>query len=270
MKHSDSAFTIGKTHNICQDYAINLSNEEGQAIIVCDGCSSSHLTDVGARLIALNCLDIILCRLKPLETALVGRLGSSNSYGYISKDMLDSTLLVAYTTLEDTIEVLIRGDGGLLLKYKDKEYSELFLFEYPSGYPYYLSYDIYPERKETFKLEDRGMIIKKYNMLNTECIELENEIQAESISLSYSISTNGLSYITLFSDGINSFKKEIITDTTRNTINVDPCEIVSEFISYKNYAGRFVQRRLNKFKKECNIKHINNMDDFSVATINLE
>ena len=49
MVYSDSYFKIGKTHLICQDYALH---SEGH-ISLSDGCSSSPNTDIGSRLLCL-------------------------------------------------------------------------------------------------------------------------------------------------------------------------------------------------------------------------
>ncbi len=50
---SDSFFTIGKSHDICEDYACNgVFNDEIAYVIVCDGCSSSTHTDFGSRILS--------------------------------------------------------------------------------------------------------------------------------------------------------------------------------------------------------------------------
>ena len=58
MSHADAAFTIGKTHAVCQDYALaqNASDTSPlRATWLSDGCSSSPHTDIGARFWFTGC-----------------------------------------------------------------------------------------------------------------------------------------------------------------------------------------------------------------------
>ncbi|MCA9708502.1 MAG: hypothetical protein KDK70_21815, partial [Myxococcales bacterium] len=49
----DAWFAIGDTHVVCEDFACAGHTEAGAGFaVVCDGCSSSPQTDVGARLLA--------------------------------------------------------------------------------------------------------------------------------------------------------------------------------------------------------------------------
>ena len=53
--NTDSIFLQGSDHQVCEDYATDFgSSEKNKRIIVCDGCSGSSMTDVGARLLALE------------------------------------------------------------------------------------------------------------------------------------------------------------------------------------------------------------------------
>ena len=53
MISADSYYTNGGLNKGCQDYALHDSGFfPAPYIIVCDGCSSSRFTDVGARLLA--------------------------------------------------------------------------------------------------------------------------------------------------------------------------------------------------------------------------
>ena len=45
----DAHFVMGRGHSVCQDYALATA----RSAVVCDGCSSSRASDVGARVIAL-------------------------------------------------------------------------------------------------------------------------------------------------------------------------------------------------------------------------
>ena len=51
VENLDWYFTIAKQHVVCEDYALT-GWEPVPYTIVCDGCSSSEHTDVGARVLA--------------------------------------------------------------------------------------------------------------------------------------------------------------------------------------------------------------------------
>ena len=54
----DSAFQIGKTHDVCEDFALTGTFEDekntARYVIVSDGCSSSQNTDLGSRLLSFS------------------------------------------------------------------------------------------------------------------------------------------------------------------------------------------------------------------------
>ena len=57
----DSAFQIGKTHDICEDFALTgTKNSIVPYTIVSDGCSSSPLTDVGSRILSFAAIVRLL------------------------------------------------------------------------------------------------------------------------------------------------------------------------------------------------------------------
>ena len=52
--NADAFFSIGKTHMVCEDYARAGTQQNGLPYaLVCDGCSSSPDTDIGARLLGM-------------------------------------------------------------------------------------------------------------------------------------------------------------------------------------------------------------------------
>lgn len=62
--NSDCYFEIGHSHTICQDYALTGKiNDVLSYAIISDGCSSSPLVDVGARLLAHSAKEYLITRL---------------------------------------------------------------------------------------------------------------------------------------------------------------------------------------------------------------
>ena len=65
MLQIDSYFTNGKVNKVCQDYVIH-GETPVPYVILCDGCSSSKFTDVGARILAHSAKEALNV-LKPFE-----------------------------------------------------------------------------------------------------------------------------------------------------------------------------------------------------------
>ena len=42
----DTAFVIGDSHIVCEDYTTSYQKDDKCGIILCDGCSSSEMVDV--------------------------------------------------------------------------------------------------------------------------------------------------------------------------------------------------------------------------------
>ncbi|HYO91642.1 MAG TPA: hypothetical protein VEQ40_08400, partial [Pyrinomonadaceae bacterium] len=79
--NADSAFLIGATHAVCQDYAVagNGTPDERAAVsnlqanpyvILSDGCSSSPDTDIGARLLVKAAEQVLFKARAPTAQAL--------------------------------------------------------------------------------------------------------------------------------------------------------------------------------------------------------
>jgi hypothetical protein len=107
---ADAHFVRGRSHAVCQDYALCGPGARGAWAVVCDGCSSSPATDVGARLLAHTAAAALRRGRLPGSIAIVreaadvaGRLG-------LPTCSVDATL-VAAVVRDDAIVGLIRGDG---------------------------------------------------------------------------------------------------------------------------------------------------------------
>ncbi len=57
VENLDSFFSMAKQHAVCQDYAIG-GMLPSPFLVLCDGCSSSNNSDVGARILAISARKI--------------------------------------------------------------------------------------------------------------------------------------------------------------------------------------------------------------------
>ena len=69
------------------------------------------------------------------------------------------------------------------------------------------------------------------------------------------------------SDGVHSFYETISTETSKYNQSISYIDVLKELLSFKNFNKAFVQRRINKFRKDCIKKNWDNADDLSLAVI---
>lgn len=261
--NTDAAFRIGDSHLICEDYATDYNpHNDSSRIVVCDGCSSSKMTDVGARLLALSTAHIIGQHYTAVNN--IHRIANfliSQYRGKFPNALFDSTLLFAHST-GDYIQAVICGDGVMALK---KKTGDIIIrnYEYTKNYPYYLSYELDQGRKKEWEKVDQEygyiMSIIKMDMI----VKQKYIIPVETPYSSMRMEKSEYEWIALFSDGVNSF-----SDADKNNI---PAEIIiSRLTDFKSFTGQFVNRRMNKFKKECIKSGWKHYDDISMAVMHIE
>jgi len=312
---TDSAFQIGKTHDICEDFALTGSfksaGDDAYYAIVSDGCSSSPNTDLGSRLLSFSIANElkqlytnsserykISKKLRNLSDDLcIARARSSIQSLNLPQDSLDATALIAYTEPGKT-EIAIKGDGCVAIGLKDKR-TLIVNVEFISSFPFYLNYlPEYGHRYMSWKLKNlendggRKVVISiinkdgSYEVLNGNCMVdtfKYEENKKEHLNSEKWISTqwnnqgaeisfinpnkNVVEFIVLMSDGINSFYRTENNDTSLINSNIDYREVISEALNFKNFNGKFVQRRLNRFTKFCQNNDWHHSDDISFGAI---
>jgi len=262
--NSDSAFKIGN-HEICQDYSFNIIINNKHYIIVSDGCSGSKNTDIGSRLLTLLAVrKIYNINILPHPHDLIISMLQAQLYFHIDNQNFDATLLMA----SSDGKIYAQGDGVIVIYYP--EYIELFILNYSKGYPAYLSYLNDEDRFNQFSNVDQQYNIEKivfdfnWNLISNEII---NHINTESFEYNCA---NNYKKIILLSDGIFSFYKKIITETSNSTEKINYLDILKNLLDFKSMSGKFVSRSLNAAEKNYNKNNIFHYDDISIAVINQE
>jgi hypothetical protein len=147
--NSDAIFTIGKTHKVCQDYALAGFADGLPYTIVSDGCSSSRDTDFGGRILCKYAAQMLHSAIEygvVPENAFKMSSSLVNDWKVVDQDCLDATLLIA-KVIEDKVQVLMSGDGVVAAKRKDGMII-VKVIEFKDNAPLYLSYKNDPGRKK--------------------------------------------------------------------------------------------------------------------------
>jgi hypothetical protein len=265
--NSDAFYTIGKTHKVCQDYALAGRSKSGKAFaIVSDGCSSSPHTDVGARLLVWAAKESLESdRLPDIESIIRRAYWCATASGF-PQTCLDATLALVYETAK-SVDVKIWGDGVVITK-GQKEKTALSWIEYGSGAPFYPSYLLDQERLEKYHKEYGNK--KRYvHGLNAERKPFKRETSVEE-SLTYSFSHNGGSLILIGSDGVMAFGEAKTTETSKTINPVEPERVAEKLAAIKSFKGEFVTRRCNRFlSKQCPQLNWEPQDDMAIGGIYL-
>lgn len=265
--NTDTAIIKGKTHHICEDYALAGDNY----IIISDGCSGSKDTDCGNRILLKTFENYIKRKIIDLDSPKKAIYKSRKLIKILQleEECLDATLFCTVKN-NDFLNVFCAGDGAVLFVYKNDKII-LETIEY-NNYPFYLNYLFNNARLKEFQKIKPESNINSYLLNKDYNIIRKNE---KSLLSSYSnyffavIPENQIKQITIFTDGIKSFVKKNIHNTFKNEEKLDYKKIIKQLVDFKSTTGFFVKRKLNRFIKANKKEEIINMDDFTMATIHI-
>ena len=277
--NADSAFRVGSTHEVCQDYAVagEFTAAAGGAgapprpyVVLSDGCSSSPDTDTGARLLAKAAELLLRDSGGPHADDLAGLHAGAARLALSWAGMLglrpqavDATLLTAHLDGEELV-VGCSGDGVVCLQRADGAL-DAYVVSYPGGYPVYPAYAHQPAR--LLSLADDGRTRKEVTRLRAPSaggrLRRAHVTEGGALTEVFSVAAAGYRFAALLSDGAQSF-----LDSGR--AEAVPLEsVLPELVSFKNTRGAFVGRRMKGFLKECRRKGWRHGDDLSLAALHL-
>lgn len=286
--HSDAFFTIGKTHKVCEDYArageipSRGDGPDRTYAVVCDGCSSSADTDIGARLLALGAIsgiDVFGDKFKDRTEWAVWQARDQFriSSGPLAQTCLDSTLLAAYRRDDGKVDVVITGDGVVAAKRRDGSI-EVWEIDF-QGAPAYLSYVLYSDRMLVYAhVGYKGRKVRRYSISGDEAIQTMDadwplSIEGEpgktvtwenpAVHLD-AFSPDEYESVMVMSDGVQSFQDW-------GAMKPIPfLEVVPHLMDIKGYRGQFVTRRCRAFLNRFCVKNgWHHNDDLGVAGISM-
>lgn len=274
MKYNaDSFFTIGKSHTVCQDYA-RTGSQRGDGMpfaVLCDGCSASPDSDMGARFLALAAASEIQTgeeeSISLFNHYTLKRASASLGYYGLPLRALDATLLTAQVEHEHSrVRVRVQGDGVVVCR-KRTGFWDMWLVEHPQGAPRYLSYDQEPNRLTGYRHEFGEETLVNVYSFTEEGRYLQKSSECQG-NVEFFAPAEEYDLVLLLSDGVSSFQQLVATNTSRHLTGVPAEEVISHLLKIKSFTGQFLQRRcrsfLTKFCTEHNWQHY---DDFSAAAI---
>lgn len=261
--NTDAAYNIGKSHDVCQDYAFAANIRDRNIAIISDGCSSSPHTDIGARILTHTLVNIFKKDGDPKPENIISKAELHAENLGLPSQVLDATLL--YIKEEDNYaNVCLSGDG--VIAAKDWEGNiEIWDHSQPYNAPPYLGYLLDDKRLNHYEDEFGGLRFDiEYWKINPDNKVLVNNVNvicpSNRYDLSYMLHYKNYQSIAIFSDGISTFR-----DSEKKSKKVS--EIIPELMGIKTDTGQFVQRRFKRFLKTCDRLSLYHEDDLSMAAL---
>lgn len=246
MLHVDGHFARGRSHAVCQDYAL----ASARRAVVSDGCSSAPHSDVGARLLAHAAMSASSTALA--SGAWLREPRDAQRQLGLPASCLDATVLIA-DAHDDGIEVSMFGDGVLAARRRDGRLT-LIEVSFDDAAPPYPSYALSAERTAAYAAAGLGTPRLRGT---TDAPEPEPRGDA----LHWRFSRDLWSGVLVGSDGLCAFAdgRGLVQPTT---------SVVQALFRYPSPRGAFVTRRLRKFlSKEAPAMGIHPHDDVALAAL---
>lgn len=265
----DSAFSIGRKHKVCEDYAYH-SNKDIPIVAIADGCSSSPDTDIGARILVQTVMQydfghyIFADKIDDNYFDLLGEhfIRTANAARQclsLKKTVLDTTLLVALK-VGTQLCVGVFGDGFVMHKYKNDPKVYIRKVGYENEAPYYLSYRLDKIRALDYKSAYGESSQKIVDNLEGSIV-LSKYSDASFFSFPLSTPALDLEFVAVSSDGLDSF----VNMDSQEPIPAK--EIIAKLCDFKVLKGEFVKRTFHKALRRMEKENIYPTDDVSLAVI---
>lgn len=272
--NSDCAFAIGRTHRVCQDYAIAVTEDERAFVLLADGCSSSPDSDIGARLLVKAAQPFLPGpsaadpEWEAAQDAALRRAAQAAQSLDLRPECLDATLLTI-TASGGAFAVCCCGDGVVALGRQDGGL-EVYAVSYAASYPDYPSYRLDDGRREQWQAQPGNEKRITHWTLGADGVTSETLCPRRHACETWTGTADEYRFAAVLSDGIQSFTETCETDTSRSPRPVPLAELLPALLAFKGSRGQFVQRRAAAFFKDCQARRRLHGDDFSLGVVWLE
>ncbi len=282
MIHGDAAFRIGKTHTVCEDYAIARTDDQTAraSVWLSDGCSSSPHTDIGARLLVHTAAARVgefkavatgeaSCRVASLDgliaTIMMHAVTGVEHTG-LPTDCLDATLLGLVAGDTGAVHAILYGDGAVIWGLRDGS-RIVYRSRYPASFPFYPAYVGDVDRRARWeRTPDNGQTLTRTVLEPDGAVCDEETSCPDEGSHLLSHSWDDLCWAAVVSDGIESFQ-QVGNGTGRAATSVGYLDVLRELTAFKNFRGEFARRRVRAFAKDADQRGWHHNDDLSIAAL---
>ncbi len=256
--NADHSFHIGHQHLRggvpCQDYALSGVHDDRAYAIVSDGCSTGRMTDVGARLVALACrVDILGGTARP---------GIGSDLGLDLRDMLATCVRAVAGPSGCVVDVA--GDGAFALRMADGSIRATRL-DWANNMPCYPAYR--DDDHASFIAGQGGDLSAQALTWEEWSCEPGRPMARDAggaISLGdgiagfhRDIAIEGVTHVAVFTDGILQVE------------GMQWHEVVQALLAFKNTAGEFAKRRMQRFLADAGKLGRGPQDDIAYAVVDL-
>jgi len=282
---TDHHFIIGRTHQAdglpCQDYALSETHNDGRyaVAIVSDGCSSGDKTDVGARLIALETAKTIYDYLQvsgyiPSCIPAAARWITSRRDERLTctrqamrlthRDMLATCNFACVSA--DAGFIHVEGDGVFAVKCLDGSVA-ITRVEWPKNMPFYPAYR---DCNSAQFIQAHGGDLDA-PIICVERWHMPAPVSSPFVEERYLSLRDGMAGLHFPLTEIDHIEMvAIFTDGISQIDGVDWKDAVCMFMGFKNVAGNFVKRRMNRGIVEAMKLGRGPLDDLAQAVIRMD
>jgi len=260
-----------KPPHSCQDYCIVGETKDFKYAILCDGCSSSKDTDIGARLLAHACKQVLniysSCDIRGFlhvaKFEIIEKSYDISKSLNLNETCLDATIIISIFK-DDKIYYIMFGDGNIIASNKENKVKLFQSISFDQNAPAYLSYFINSERHQVYNSNIKFRKIKSYIDNNGIPIINEREDPIRFPRLLSFVEVDSTKCFFISSDGIESFYN------IKTGEKIPSIDIVKELINIKSKHGEFLKRRVRRMMEDLAKKDIYNSDDVSVCGFIIE
>ncbi len=235
-------------------------------VVVSDGCSTAPYSDFGARIIASSVVPYLHLQDKDAfcHSVLVEAVARCRTLG-LPQNSISATLMCIALD-EHYFRVKCIGDGIIATLTNDGTFA-FHEIRFRHNAPFYLYYEFNEQLKSGY-LERFGHIYSIHSTDNEDSWKSERKINQHKITCEeFNFARKDYKMVAVMSDGVSSFFKNVSQGTGRVSESAETKDIVTELLSFKGYAGEFVQRRMNKAMQTLKDDGYKNSDDVAVGAI---
>jgi len=245
----DSFLKTGKTHNICQDYVIAKDNY----VVLSDGCSGAENAEIGSMVLCLTAQNLFKRYQGGMDFQKAGELIIHNAEMAVRvlkgpATCLDATLLIAFK-YDNEIRVSVYGDGVIIWIDNNNVLSYINI-QFEKEKPFYLSYQLDPQREKSYRAENIKKTIIRGTVLNA----LYDEVTAFDYGYHATFRLENTKALFISSDGIDSFNHSISL-----------VDAITEVTNFKRVHGEYLKRRMKRFLKNVESSGNWHADDISIG-----